>query len=170
MAFQFTAYGQQRADNESRKLGNILTIGSALVGHLETFKKRLEVLGSQAAQEGIILTECQLPPWRRPNRSRPTGRLIRSTLATWAPRTPNTWGPSREWVGSTSRPSMTPTAGWRRQKCTEKGHHRRRFTMTEWFLSLIRRVLSSNVSQPTGGRSTVSGRTQWQLNLVMRTH
>lgn len=64
IAFEYPAYGQQRACNELKKKGYHLSPGGVrgiwLRHDLETFKKRLKALESKAAQEGIILTESQL--------------------------------------------------------------------------------------------------------------
>jgi transposase InsO family protein len=64
VAVEYPAYGQQRAANELRKQGIILSPGgvrSVWQRHdLETFKKRLKALEARVAQDGIILTESQL--------------------------------------------------------------------------------------------------------------
>jgi transposase InsO family protein len=64
IAFDHPAYGQQRASNELRKKGIIVSPGgvrSIWQRHdLETFKKRLKSLEAKVAQDGIILTEAQV--------------------------------------------------------------------------------------------------------------
>lgn len=64
VALEFPAYGQQRASNELRQKGILISPGgirSVWLRHdLETFKKRLKALEAKVAQEGIILTEEQL--------------------------------------------------------------------------------------------------------------
>jgi hypothetical protein len=64
MAFDYPAFGQQRASNELRKLGIFISPGgvrSVWQRHdLEVFDKRLTSLEARMAQEGIILTEAQL--------------------------------------------------------------------------------------------------------------
>jgi len=64
IAYDFPAYGQQRASNELAKRGITISPGGVrsiwLRNDLETFKKRLKALETKVAQEGIILTESQL--------------------------------------------------------------------------------------------------------------
>ncbi|QZA83022.1 MULTISPECIES: IS481 family transposase [Wolbachia] len=64
IATEFPAYGQQRAANELRKRGIIISEGGVrsvwLRNDLETFKKRLRALEAKVMQDGIILTEEQL--------------------------------------------------------------------------------------------------------------
>lgn len=69
MAFDFPAFGQQRACNELRKQGIFISAGGVRsVWHrhdLEVFDKRLKALEARVAQEGIILTEAQLQALER---------------------------------------------------------------------------------------------------------
>ncbi len=64
IATEFPAYGRERAANELRKRGIIISQGGVrsiwLRNDLETFKKRLKALETKVAQDGIILTEEQL--------------------------------------------------------------------------------------------------------------
>ena len=64
IALEFPAYGQERAANELRKRGTIISGGgvrSVWLRHdLENFKKRLKALENKVANDGIILNESQL--------------------------------------------------------------------------------------------------------------
>ena len=64
MAFDYPAYGQQRACNELRKKGVFISAGGIrsvwLRHNLELFEKRLHNLEERMAKESMILTEAQL--------------------------------------------------------------------------------------------------------------
>ena len=64
MATEYPAYGQERAANELRKSGIIISGGgvrSVWIRHnLENFKKRLKALEEKVANDNIILTDHQL--------------------------------------------------------------------------------------------------------------
>ena len=64
LAFEYPAFGQQRASNELRKASIFISPGgvrSVWQRHdLEIFDKRLNALEARVAQEGLILTEAQL--------------------------------------------------------------------------------------------------------------
>ena len=64
IAFEYPAYGQQRASNELKKKGVFISPAGIrcvwLRNGLETFDKRLKVLEKHAAQDGLILTEAQV--------------------------------------------------------------------------------------------------------------
>ncbi len=69
MAFDRPAYGQLRVSNELKKTGFFVSpagVRGVWIRHdLETFKKRLRVLESKAAQESWVLTEEQLQALER---------------------------------------------------------------------------------------------------------
>jgi transposase InsO family protein len=74
MAFEFPAFGQQRASNELRKQGVFISAGgirSVWLRHdLEVFDKRLKSLEAHVAKEGLILTEAQVIAMERKKEKR----------------------------------------------------------------------------------------------------
>ena len=74
MAFDFPAYGQQRACNELRKRGIFLSAAGVRCvwqrHDLETFPKRLKALEAKVAQDGIVLTEAQMIAMERKKEQR----------------------------------------------------------------------------------------------------
>jgi len=76
MAFDYPAYGQQRACNELRKKGIFISAGGIrsvwLRHNLELFEKRLHNLEERMAKESMILTEAQLIALERKKERRET--------------------------------------------------------------------------------------------------
>lgn len=74
MAFDFPAYGQQRACNELRKRGIFLSAAGVRCvwqrHDLETFPKRLKALEAKVAQDGIVLTKAQMIAMERKKEQR----------------------------------------------------------------------------------------------------
>ena len=74
MAFEFPAFGQQRACNELRKQGILLSAGGIrsiwLRNNLEVFDKRLKALEERVAKDGIILTAAQVIAMERKKEKR----------------------------------------------------------------------------------------------------
>ena len=74
MAFEFPAFGQQRACNELRKQGILLSAGGIrsiwLRNNPEVFDKRLKALEERVAKDGIILTEAQVIAMERKKEKR----------------------------------------------------------------------------------------------------
>lgn len=74
LAFDYPAYGQQRASNELKKKGIFISAGgvrSVWQRHdLEVFDKRLRSLEARMAQDGVILTEAQLVALERKKEKR----------------------------------------------------------------------------------------------------
>jgi transposase InsO family protein len=74
MAFEYPAFGQQRACNELRKQGIFISAGgirSVWLRHdLEVFDKRLKSLEAHIAKEGLVLTEAQVIAMERKKEKR----------------------------------------------------------------------------------------------------
>jgi len=74
MAFDFPAFGQQRASNELRKQGIFISAGgirSVWLRHdLEVFDKRLKSLEAHIAKDGLVLTEAQVIAMERKKEKR----------------------------------------------------------------------------------------------------
>src|SRR6185295_3736476 len=74
MAFDYPAYGQQRACNELRKKGIFISAAGVRCvwqrHDLEVFDKRLKALEARMAQDGIILTEAQMMALERKKEKR----------------------------------------------------------------------------------------------------
>src|SRR5256886_16583099 len=74
MAFDYPAFGQQRASNELRKQGIFISAGgirSVWLRHdLEVFDKRLKSLEAHIAEDGLVLTEAQVIAMERKKEKR----------------------------------------------------------------------------------------------------
>jgi transposase InsO family protein len=74
MAFDYPAYGQQRACNELRKKGVFISAAGVQCvwqrHDLEVFDKRLRALEAKMAQDGLILTEAQMMALERKKEKR----------------------------------------------------------------------------------------------------
>jgi transposase InsO family protein len=74
IAFDYPAYGQQRACNELRKKGIFISAAGVRCvwqrHDLEVFDKRLKALEAKMAQDGLILTEAQLMAMERKKEKR----------------------------------------------------------------------------------------------------
>ena len=74
MAFDYPAFGQQRASNELRKQGIFISAAGVrcvwLRHDLEIFEKRLKAIETRVAQDGLILTEAQLMALERKKEKR----------------------------------------------------------------------------------------------------
>lgn len=80
IATEFPAYGHERAANELRKTGIIISGGgvrSVWLRHdLENFKKRLKALEAKVANDGVILTDMQLAALEKAkNKREATGEI-----------------------------------------------------------------------------------------------
>ena len=80
MAVDFPAYGHERATNELRKRGIILSGGGVrsiwLRNDLENFKKRLRALEAKVANDGIVLNDVQLAALEKAkNKREATGEI-----------------------------------------------------------------------------------------------
>ena len=109
IAFEFPAFGQQRASNELKKKGIFISPAGVrcvwLRNGVETFQKRLKLLEKRAAEQGLLLTEAQIVALERAR------HIIPVILAH---RTPIMSALLREWEESTSRPSSIPIPGLQR--------------------------------------------------------
>ena len=88
MAVDFPTYGHERAANELRKRGIILSGGGVrsiwLRNDLENFKKRLRALEAKVANDGIVLNDVQLAALEKAkNKREATGEI--ETMP-WLPR------------------------------------------------------------------------------------
>ena len=80
MAIEYPAYGQERAANELRKQGIMISGGGVrsiwIRNDLENFKKRLKALEAKVIQDGIILSESQLVAMEKiKNKREATGEI-----------------------------------------------------------------------------------------------
>lgn len=82
MAVEFPAYGQERAANELRKQGIIISGGGVrsvwVRNDLENFKKRLKALEAKVVQDGIIMNESQLAALEKAKNKREANGEIES--------------------------------------------------------------------------------------------
>jgi len=74
IAFDYPAFGQQRASNELRKQGVFISAAGVRCvwqrHDLEVFDKRLKALEARVAQDGLILTEAQMMAMERKKEKR----------------------------------------------------------------------------------------------------
>jgi hypothetical protein len=83
-SFQKAPYGHERAANELRKRGIIISGGGVrsvwLRNDLENFKKRLKALEAKVANDGIVLNDVQLAALEKAkNKREATGEIVTST-------------------------------------------------------------------------------------------
>lgn len=90
LAVEYPAYGQQRASNELKKQGILISPGGVrniwLRHNIETFNKRLLKLEEKMAKENLILTEAQLVAMERRKETKEAHGEIETEHPSWLSR------------------------------------------------------------------------------------